>query len=493
MLKYLGENYNWREFMSKISEVLINILKVVIAILLSMLFIRLIKIIRYYPTDNFLNKFVFIGIIALICGSVCIFLKIKNGYKIAIILALALILRVFWVASINTLPISDFASMYEEAGEILSGDLSGLKDYQYLARFPHLIPMTLYISGIMKIFGSNTLVALKTLNIIFGLITVYLLYKLSDNFIENEKIKLFVALIGAIYPAFILYTSVICTENLAIPLYLLTLIIFFNAKKSEKRTVFFASGIVLAISNLFRGIGIVFLIAFLIYLLLCTLKNKYTSILCVICGYLVMTLIVSGILLGFNITQRPLWVGAEPSSATLLLKGTNFEHAGRWNIEDAEFVEEHLRDDNLVELCLDKVKERLSSKSPKEIFLFYKEKIIEQWIVGDCGGGFWAYTGASIEMNSFVVKQFQILHLIILFFSIIGLIRKGNNSLICIILFGFILLFMMIETQPRYSFVISFAFIILATTGIEYIFNLIQKGRNNGWKNKKSIREYFFE
>ena len=479
--------------MNKISEILINILKVVIAILLSMLFIRLTKVIKCYQTDDFITKFVFIELIALICGSVCIFLKIKNIYKIAIILILALILRVLWVASIHTLPISDFASMYEEAGKILLGDLSGLKDYQYLARFPHLVPMTLYISVVMKIFGTNTLFVLKILNIIFGLITVYLLYKLSDNFIENEKIKLFVALIGATYPAFILYTSVICTENLAIPLYILTLIIFFNAKKRDQRKEFFVSGIALALSNLFRGIGIVFLIAFLIYLLLCTMKNKYTSMICVIGGYLIMTLIVSGVLLGLNIIQRPLWIGAEPSSVTLLLKGTNFEHKGSWNVDDATFVEEHLRDDNLAELCFDKIKERLSSKAPKEIFLFYKEKIIEQWIVGDCGGRYWAYTGANIEMNSFVVKQFQILHLIILFFSIIGLIRKGNNSLICIILFGFILLFMMIETQPRYSFVISFAFIVLATTGIEYIFNLVQKGKNNGWKNKKSIREYFFK
>ena len=480
--------------MNKISEGLINILKVVIAILLGMLFIRLIKIIRYYSNDVFITKFVFIELIALLCGSICIFSKIKNVYKIAIILILALILRLFWVLSINTLPISDFASMYESARNIIAGDMSDLRDYEYLARFPHLVPMTLYISVLMKIFGANTLVILKILNIIFGLITVYLLYKLSDNFIENEKIKLFVALIGSVFPAFISYTSVLCTENLAIPLYLLTLIIFFNAKKNEKRTTFLISGIFLALSNLFRGIGIVFLIAFLIYLLLCIMKNKYTSMLCVIGGYLIMTLIVSGILLGLNIIQKPLWVGAEPSSVTLLLKGTNFDHKGSWNIDDAEFVEEHLRDDNLVELCLDKVKERLSSKTPKEIFLFYKEKIIEQWIVGDCSGTYWAAcVGASTAVSSFIPRPFQYFYLIILLLSIIGLIRKGNNSLLCIILFGFILLFMIIETQPRYSFVVSFIFIILAAVGIEYIFNLIQKGKNNGWKNKKSIREYFFE
>ncbi len=167
--------------MNKISEVLINILKVVIAILLGMLFIRLIKIIRYYSNDVFITKFVFIELIALLCGSICIFSKIKNIYKLAIILVLALILRTFWISSINTLPISDFAAMYEGARNIVSGDMSDLRDYEYLARFPHLVPMTLYISVLMKIFGANTVVIVRIVNIIFGLITVYWLDKLSDN------------------------------------------------------------------------------------------------------------------------------------------------------------------------------------------------------------------------------------------------------------------------------------------------------------------------
>ena len=266
--------------------------------------------------------------------------------SLILLLITAIVLRIIWIFSVKTEPISDFASMLEAAKLISIGDFSRLKGHEYLSRFPHLIPMSFYMAGIVKIFPIHNLIVMKLINVFLSVISGYLLYKLSDNFIKSERNKLFVLLMSSLFPPFITYTSVLCTENLAIPLYIGTLIVFYkalNTKHEKQWKYFLISGVLLSFSDLFRGVAIVFLIAFLIYLLICTESHKLKNTVSLILGYTVITFSISLILMMGNIIERPLWQGMEPSSATLLLKGTNFESGGMWTVEDADFVEKHLK------------------------------------------------------------------------------------------------------------------------------------------------------
>ncbi len=473
--------------MNKFSDFLTNALRIVILVAVGILIATSIGITTKLSGDEFTNKFFAFEVGIIIIGSIIIFSNMRHKHKIWLLLLMALGLRLFWILSINTMPVSDFQTMYENANIILSGDLSELKGYSYLARFPHLIPMTFYIAGMIKLFPIHNLIAMKLLNVVYGCVSLYLLYKLLDGFVKSERNKLFIILIGAVFPPFITYTSVLCTENIAIPLYLLTLLMFYKARNINSPKYFIIVGGILAISNLFRGVAIVFLIAFSIYLLLCTDKNKFVNIGSTILGYIIITVGISGILLKADIIERPLWNGAEPSSVTLLLKGTNFESNGMWNLDDADFIDEHLRDDDLVNQCLDKVKERILSKTPKELFIFYAKKFGSQWAVGDCSGTYWAYTGANIYIQSVLPITFQYTYMLILIFAFLTLLKKGekNNILLNIILFGFGLLFIIIETQPRYSYIVSWIFLILATQGIEFFLDLIKKVKASGHEIKK--------
>jgi len=479
--------------MNKINEILINILKVIMIIGIGFLAIASINCLKSLNGDTFSNKFFFFEILTIILGSLVIFSKIRNRYKIMIILLAGVLLRTFWIFSVNTMPTSDFKSMYDAAQLLLTGDTSVLKGYEYLARFPHLIPMTFYMAVIIKIFSTNSLIVLKLLNTVFGTISIYLLYKLSYNFVKSEREKLFALLIGAIFPAFITYTSVLATENIAIPLYLASLIMFYNAKNSEKVSYgkFIMAGIILALGNLFRGVAIVVLIAFIIYILIDTNKKKFVNIGCLILGYGLVTLYISGILLSVNLIERPLWKGAEPSAVTLLLKGTNFKYDGMWNIDDAVFIENHLKDENLTELCLKKVKERLFSKSPLELITFYTKKFIAQWEIGDCAGTYWSYLGANINLTGILPITFQYMYVVILVLAFIGQFNRNYKSsvLLNIILFGFGLLFIIIETQARYSYIASWIFILFAVCGIEILLKLIRKGKEHVFKTSSSFKE----
>lgn len=457
--------------MNKISEILINTLKIVIIIIMVFFTLVSIKFMKELEFDYIENSFFILEIFLFFIGIIIIFSNLLNCYKICSLLLIALLLRLSWIFSINTMPMSDFNTMYESAKIFLEGDTSIFKDYTYLGRFPHLIPMTLYMAGIIKLFPISNLIILKILNVIFSCISVFLLYRLADNFIKLERNKLLVLLIGAVFPPSITYTSVLCTENLAIPLYLLTLILFFKAKEGNKLKDFIITGVFLALSNLFRGIAVVFLIAFYIFFLLVLRKKKLLNILSLGVGYLIITVCISGILLNVRIINRPLWAGVEPSYITLLLKGSNFESNGMWSTKDAEFVDEYLKNEDFKKICLTEIKERVFSKTPTQLIKFYLKKIASQWSVGDCFGTYWAYSGANKILKEPTFILFQGIYVIILSLAVVGQInsRKNINLLMNIILFGMILLFSIIETQPRYAYIISWVFIIFAVQGIEYV------------------------
>ena len=66
--------------------------------------------------------------------------------------------------------------------------------------------------------------------------------------------------------ASIAYSATFCTENVAIPLFLVAMLLFMSACKTNDTGKWLLCGIVLSISNLFRAVGLVFLIAFVIYI-----------------------------------------------------------------------------------------------------------------------------------------------------------------------------------------------------------------------------------
>lgn len=465
--------------MNKISEFLAGILKYCIGLLLIVFIISSIAFMPKLQLDNFSVSLTVALLVSITTGTFVIFSKIRHKVKIAILLAIAFILRVFWIMNVNTLPVSDFSNMYDSAKFLIEGNLDAFRDYNYLARFPHLVPMTLYMSLMIKLFPVYNLFAMKIVNIVLNVLTIYLVYRFSDFFIKSEKNRLFALLIGGVFPAFIAYSSVLCSENLALPLYLLTMITFYKATLKNDIKLYFIAGMLLSVSNLFRGVAAVFIIAFIIYIFMCVADNKFKNMFTLLGGYIVIVLAVNGILLTSGIVEKPLWDAAEPSSITLLLKGTNVNSGGRWSVEDAEFVEKYLRNDNFKKICINEILNRFESMSFIDMVAFYSTKAVSQWSIGDFAGTYWAFEGTNAPYGETLPTVFQIIYIIVLIFSVFSILSKRNNTLNYLLLFGTGLLFLIIETQPRYSYIISWILIVLATIGIEVICDFIQKGKLN--------------
>lgn len=458
--------------MNKLSKITFNTLSVMVLVALSAVFVASVIMVFVLPIPDWHYKLALVLGLCILSGMGVLCTKLKSRNKLLLILGIAFVLRLWWMLTVNSVPTSDLLLVYNAAKGFTNGKVGALRDYGYLARFPHLVPMMLYMAGMIKAFGTYHIFAMKCVSVVLSVTTVYLVYLLSGYYVKKENSRLVAALIASVWPSFVSYSSTFCTETIGVPLFILSVILFHRAINSEKnRTLNFAiCGAVLCFSNMFRAVAVIFLIAFIIYMLIFVSKSKITGIASILVGYLCVSLVVSTLLMAGGVTEQPLWKGKEPSYATLMLKGSNFEYGGAWNPEDARFVTEHLGDENLSSMCFEKISERLREKSIWEIAWFYSGKFIMQWTVGDCGGTFWATLNTNVPSTNLLPMPFQFVYIAVVFLSICAFLTRKKHSpmvLMMLLLCGFGAAFVMLETQARYSYIVSWVFVILAAYGTE--------------------------
>ena len=159
---------------------------------------------------------------------------VDKSKKIYFILKSAILVRLLWLLNVDSVPSSDFKTIYDCAEKLLNGDTSMFWGTSYIARFPHLTIMVLYMTVMRWAFPINNLIAMKGVNLILGVLVVYLLYLIIKELFNNEKYALYGALGATIFPPLVTYTAVFCTENIAIPFYLLSIYLFLLAIKRNK-------------------------------------------------------------------------------------------------------------------------------------------------------------------------------------------------------------------------------------------------------------------
>lgn len=469
-----------------------NSIWIIISILKCLLFELLLGTILL--TVKFYNKIDLATVILLLTNIICIVAfyklikseKIKITHKVLIILLVGIILRILWLININTLPYSDFETLYTAAVNLTNGNNDAFTGVNYIARFPHLSYMIVYMAMIIKIFGEG-LIAIKIGNLIFSVITMYLVYKISLEVFDSENLALVSLSISALFAPMVTYVGVLATENIAIPLYLAS-IYFFILYVKEKISVnkLIICGICIGIGNLFRMVGVIMVVAYILYIFIFTNKNivsKIKASLFIIVTFYLVLFAGSGLLKTLNITEVNLWKGTEPKS-TNILKGTNIESFGRFNEEDATLPEKYNWDYEKVDAASKAIiKERLTTTPPLRLGVFYAGKFVGQWVQGDMSGVSWSETGAEdikfvMSANAKVVFQLVYVGLIIL--CLASLFNKkriyGDDllmNLFYMILCGYGISYLVTEMQGRYAYILCWLFIILATSGVEKLYKKI--------------------
>lgn len=405
--------------------------------------------------------------------NICV--EFLDKYNIKHIILLAFILRVIWVIAVPTEPASDFKLMYTYAEEVSQGQYYGFKDFNYFARFAHDIITVIYFSIFHKLF-ENPLIFIKIFNVIFQTSAVVFMYKLGKEIFKYEFNAKICAFLLAIFPPFIMYTSQTMSENMAMPFYIASVYYFFksiNKKGNISILMAIICGATLAIANMFRMVGPIIIIAYILYILIYNKhRNLFSCILPIICSFVLLIFITSSILLNKNVTEVHLWNSKEPS-ITSILKGTNMKHIGAYNKEDADLPIRLKHDKNeIIKESKQIIHQRLTEASPAELISFYITKLAKQWGQGDFGALGWTVKGNESIFAEFINKYLRIIFSLICIIYIYIILRVIKN--ICtkqninkeiyffyILLGGFILLYLITEMQPRYAFISSWIFILL--------------------------------
>lgn len=449
-------------------------------------------------------------LLAIILGYKLIGNNMSSKNKLIIILIIGLALRVLWLLNANTIPNSDFKTMYVCAGDFLNGDKSTFYGTGYIGRFPHFTITTLYMALMRYVFPVNNLLAMKIINLISSVGVLLLIYLVVNEVFSNKKYALEATLIGSIFPPFITYTGVFCGENMAMPFYLLSIYVFLIAVKNKRSLLFILSGIILAFGNLFRMIALVVLIAYLIYLLIIyngKILNKVKQMVLIAVPYLMIIFVVSSLLQNAKITEYPLWRGSEPK-ITSVLRGSNLNSFGTWNPEDAKLVEDNLGDyDKIEKLSKTIIIERLTTTPVLKLVQLYIVKFVLQWSVGDLCGSLW--TLKDVDQSNVLLPinvvniigvpasaVFQFIYAVIILLVLIGMFNKNTIyknktiSLFLLILCGYGATYLITEGQPRYSYIACWVLIVLAVNGLDFIRNRnITLGFNKKIKSKSIENE----
>ena len=451
-----------------------------------------------------INLITFLSIIIFAIVMFVIYKTIKNKSlnlknKVIIIIFIGMILRILWLINVNTQPYSDFETLYNGAIALINNDNTLFTGVNYIARFPQLSYMIVYMAVIMKLFGQAVL-TIKIGNLIFSIITMYLIYKVSLEVFEEENLALVSLGISAIFAPMITYVGVLATENIAIPFYLASIYFFIKAIKKDMSLGLLAlSGLLLGIGNLFRMVAVIMVIAYVMYILIFEDKKIISKIKSsIVIVIMFVSVLVSGsfLLKSLGITEVHLWKGKEPA-VTNILKGSNIESFGRFNDEDAAIPEKYNYDyDKVKDVSIEIIKERLTTTSPIRLAIFYGGKFIGQWGQGDMSGISWSESGAEKigvinSENSKVVVQLAYISIISL--SFISLFNKKRIiyenkiiNLFYIILCGYGCFYLISEMQGRYAYIACWLFIIFATSGVEKVFDYKMKKRL-GERNEHNI------
>ncbi len=386
---------------------------------------------------------------------------------------LIILLRFIWILLVPTIPFSDF-EVYNNFGisiseqfptHILSIDYDG-RGFGYS-----------FVLGIIyKIFGIN-LFAAKLLNVFLSALTGILLYLIAE-YLFDERVARITTILYLIWPAQIMYSSVLASEHLFIFVLFLGVAIYIGAikvKSDDKYLNIFLAGVVFGLAYTVRFLSLIIVAIGIMTLLFVQeepFKKKFKSSLFLISGFVIVWTFINGLGLLVDIPSDPS-TGIQHS----LLVGTNPEYKGQWNPVDSQ-IWNNYRPDEAKKIAFQTGLSRIT-ENPGGFTKLIFEKFNIMW--GDESfGTYWSTLSMDTTKSNDFIFHNQLLMLAvsqlyyfgILFFSLLGCHKLKNANLsigiqfLLIIFLIFVVLHSFLEVQSRYHYPWELIFLILGGYGI---------------------------
>jgi len=409
------------------------------------------------------------------------------------IISITVLPRVLWISN-NVSPLqSDFYTYHTLAAALSRGEVI----YERLiALFPHLLGYPSFLSIFYRIFGSDVLVAIF-LNLSIGVASVLLVYYLVTE-LSDRRFGMISAVILALWPSLIFYSTVVATEALFTLLFLVVIVYFYQVRDCpsciKAYLLYFLLGLLIGILNAIRPMGILLLISIGVYLMITLsrgpeyLRNlgKILLLFITLCmGYYIsITMIKQSIQ---TITNRS--VGTSFIGYSILV-GSNYEHSGTWNTDDARLLDEVYQDgfvhpdevnSELLSTAIDRILAdpiqflKLQFRKNQKIWQSDQFPIdFYRWYVDKDSLGWLGSVANSLLLTRLSTLYYAVIILLSTLTAIVGIYHKNTDFMI----FFFVLfiinwgIYIFVEVQGRYHYHLLPVHAILAGYGLYRVYDL---------------------
>lgn len=398
---------------------------------------------------------------------VCIIAGIRDVKYYPIYLFVAMFgLRVFAVLLVDTEPVSDFQVLYSSAKELLNG-YNNMLDSIYYSTWAYQAGYVAYLTFLLWI--CNSLVFLKIVNCIWGAGICVLVYLIIKELFDKQVARV-VSLGYGLFPFPLLFSSVLSNQIPAAFLFYFGVYILLRFYKQRKTPWFYIiPGVIMALGNALRPEGIVFVCAIIGCCILRIQKDKLKRTIFVVfvfCIAYFATFQTCSLLVKYTGLNNYGLVNNEPKWKFVL--GLNLETNGQYSQQD---VEDYL---GKPDLQSEIIKERFAKFNLSNIGEFLKNK---ESIILSAGDLSWSLQNWDRQALPYGwIRQLNILYY--MFFLVcmsVGVCRtlfdiKQDRELLFInILAITMLVYALIEVQPRYAYMLQISVYIVAAEGYELI------------------------
>lgn len=352
-----------------------------------------------------------------------------------------LILRILYYFIVKPMPCSDFLFYHQYATNISNGIFSPLDKTCLI--FPHRVGFSLLLGLVYFLIGASFTKG-SLINILFSMINLLLIYILALKMYDKHTANV-VSILYALWPAQIMYSSVIASENLFITFFLTAVLFFIESiDNTPSKNIIFSllCGIFIALAQRIRPVAqMLILVLFISGFVIIKIKKKNGFIektyLIILVSFIITILIMNAVIK--FLTGVPLrW-----SIGYNFMVGTNLKSHDVYNNKDALILGKYNYDFKKVHKESFKIAIERIKLHPKGFLKLIEEKIAILWGDETCSIN-WSFTQrANLKLSrNTLIKEFliiyvQVFYLVLLFFIIFGLLfsLKKDSIIISVLVF----------------------------------------------------------
>lgn len=408
------------------------------------------------------------------CGvlALCLrYLRPFRGFAPALFLV-RLALALCFILWLEPQPVQDFATMHTAAGQLATGSHDYLNNI-YFFNWAYQSAFVAYQALVIALFGPSVF-PLQLLNALWLAGTNVLVYQIAKRFLP-EKAAMTTGVLYCIYPAPLFLAGVLTNQHLSVFLLYSALYILLCWDITPLRAL--GAGAVIALGNAIRPIGVIVMLAAVLWLLIRALhRTDLRSALhgaCVAASYFIVGAALSGLIVASGINpeglsnNQPMWK---------FVVGLNQDSNGSWNRDDYETYlslptqEAHQAMTQAVQDRLRVGPARLAGLAWRKSAVMWAGSEDLYWGFGHLEQDAPAFAGLSWNAVQLLLGWLDKgIYLLAFSLALLGLIlrlrekeRCGHSLPLVLLLCGYYAVHLIVEVQSRYRYFLMPCIFLLA-------------------------------